>query len=167
VARAFALLDRLVRWLALLAGGVLVVLAVLTVYAVVRRYVFNDPMLGSHDISKMMLLLGVFLGLAYCGRSGGHVAVDLFTNMMSQRIVRWTDAFVRLVAAAMLGVLAWRATVAAGNAAMLLEATEMLNIAHAPFHWVIAAGSGLYALVLLLEALCFMAGREPPETLDA
>lgn len=154
-------LDRLARWLAYVAGAVLVALALLTVAAAAMRYLFNAPILGILDVSKMALVVVVFFAVAYCGRSGGHVAVDLFTDMLGRRVTRWTDGLVRLAGAVIFGVITWRCVVGARQAAEFLEATDTLDIPHAPFFIVIAVGAALYGLILLLEGLIVLTGRDP------
>ncbi|MDP7549180.1 MAG: TRAP transporter small permease, partial [Alphaproteobacteria bacterium] len=54
---ALELLDRLVRAVALFAGGAMVVgLAILIVTAVVFRYVFNSPIFGADDFNQILLV---------------------------------------------------------------------------------------------------------------
>lgn len=150
--RALAALDRMIRGLALAAGGVLIGLALFTVFAAAMRYLFNAPIEGVLDYSKMALVVVVFLAIAYCGRSGGHVAVDLFVDMLGRGLARRIEIAVKLVSSAVFAVLAWQSHRAAFDAIEYLEATDTKNIPHAPFLWIIALGSVLYCLVLALEA---------------
>ena len=150
--RALTALDRVIRGLALTAGGVLMVLAFYTVFAAMMRYLFNAPLEGVLDYSQMALVVVVFFAIAYCGRSGGHVAVDLFVNMLGQGLARRIEFVIKLLSSAVFAVLAWQSHRAALGAIEFLEATDTKNIPHAPFLWIIALGSLLYCLVLALEA---------------
>ena len=69
---------KLLRWMSLAAGWVLIALMIYTVLDVILRYVFNHPFRGSLEVTEFAMALIVFLGLAYCGWLGGHVAVDIF-----------------------------------------------------------------------------------------
>lgn len=151
--RALTALDRVIRGLALTAGGVLMVLAFYTVFAAMMRYLFNAPLEGVLDYSQMALVVVVFFAIAYCGRSGGHVAVDLFVNMLGQGLARRIEFVIKLLSSAVFAVLAWQSHRAALGAIEFLEATDTKNIPHAPFLWIIALGSLLYCLVLALEAM--------------
>ncbi|MHA1536774.1 MAG: TRAP transporter small permease [Alphaproteobacteria bacterium] len=150
--RVLAALDHVIRWLALTAGGILMVLAFFTVFAAMMRYLFNAPIEGALDYSQMALVVVVFLAIAYCGRSGGHVAVDLFVEMLGPGPARRIEVVIKLISAAVFAVLAWQSHRAALGAIEFLEATDTKNIPHAPFLWIIALVSLLYCLVLVLEA---------------
>ncbi|HSM19215.1 MAG TPA: TRAP transporter small permease subunit, partial [Hyphomicrobiales bacterium] len=71
------LLDGVIRALVLVGQLALVGLVGLTVVGVVFRYGLNDPIFGLNDVSRMTLLVAVACSLAYGGRQGAHVAVDL------------------------------------------------------------------------------------------
>ena len=123
-----------------------------TVAAVVMRYLFNAPILGALDVSEMSLVVLVFLGLAHCGWKNGHVFVDLLAMLAGRRLLRWTDFVVRLVAAALFGLITVETARRALEARQWGEATNLVGIPHYPFVFVVAAGAGLYTLVLLVQA---------------
>ena len=62
-----SLISRSVRFLAIIGGATLLCLMLLTVYAVLMRYVFNAPLLWALDYARMGLVIVTFMGLAYCG----------------------------------------------------------------------------------------------------
>lgn len=149
-------LDRAVRGLALLAGVILLALGAFTVFAAMMRYIFNNPITGAGDLQQMTLIVVIFLALSYCGRTGGHVAVDLFTQMLGPRVTRVSDVIVNLLAAAVFVVLAiW--SIKVGN--LFTMQTQSIEIPHRPFYYVIAGGSGLHALILVLETAALLLGR--------
>ena len=149
-------IDRLARALALAAGAILIGLVLLTVADVGLRYLFDAPIFGAHDITELGLILVVFGAMAYCGRSGGHVAVDVMGQWMGPRLRRRADVAVAALAAATFGVLAWRAAVSALDAAAAGEASNLLTLPYAPFYWVIALGAALYAVALAADALAHL-----------
>mgnify|MGYP004008536819 FL=1 len=85
------MIERIFRNFALLGGFGLLLLLALTVAAVVMRKVFGTPLLGVFDISQMTLIVIVFSGLAYCGITRGHVAVDLFSDFFPPTIQKVLD----------------------------------------------------------------------------
>ena len=156
------MLDRIVRIFALLAGGVLFGLMLLTVYAVVMRYVFNAPPIFTLDVSRMLMIPVVALGLAYCGWTGGHIAVDLIGAIATAELVRRIDILVRLVCAGVIGLWAWKLVGLAIDSQDIGNATNMVQIPHYPFVWIMVAGAGLYAVVLIALALRALRGQEDP-----
>ena len=88
------------RLLALAGGWVLVALMGYTVLDVVLRYVFNRPFSGSLEVTEFAMALIVFLGIAYCGWIGGHVAVDIFERPLENPRLRFIPVILTLVSAA-------------------------------------------------------------------
>ena len=156
------LIEKGVRAIALLGGGVLFALMLLTVYSVVMRYVFNAPPYFTLDVSKMALVPVVFLGLAYCGWTGGHIAVDLIGALGRPRLTRWTDAGVRLVCAAFMGLYTWQLVKLAQDSLDFEEATNLIEIPHFPFVLVMAFGAALYGIVLLFLMARSIRGHDDP-----
>ncbi len=147
-----AVADWSSRFLAYAAGAALLWLMLLTVVAVVMRYVFNAPILGAQDISELSLAVVVFLGIPYCGRTGGHVAVDLISTVAPESWLRYTDTLMRLLSAALFAVVAWQSMDQGLDALKYGEATNLVEIPHHPFMFLMSLGWLLFALVLLLQA---------------
>ncbi len=150
--KALAVLDRAARVIAYAAGALLVLLALLTVADVLLRWLWNAPIYGAQDLSEMGLVLVVFGSIAYCGRAGGHVAVDLFVGWLGRAGRRVTDTLVRLASIAIFAVLAWQ-MVRRGATAMDYDVTNLIEIPRAPFYYFVGVGAGLYCLILFFETV--------------
>jgi len=160
-------IDRIVRFVALWGGGLMIVsLMGITVIDVILRYFFNSPIFGARDVSKLIMLTVVALSVAYSARTGGQVSIELFSNMMGPRIIRWTEVFVRFIAMVMLIILAWRLWLSGLNASEFGEASLALEIPFKPFYFILSLGMLLYAIVLIAEIPLLLRGRatniEPP-----
>ncbi len=145
--------DSAVRLLAYLGGLAILWLMGLTVVAVVMRYVFNAPILGAQDISELSLVLVVFFALAYCGWTGGHIAVDLIGLVLKPGVLRWTDTLVRVISGLLFVTLTWQTVRQGLDAFEFEEASNLVEIPHSPFFLVIASCSAVYALVLFVQAI--------------
>ena len=166
--RALELVDRVVRPVALYAGGLAVVgLAVLTVVAVVFRYVFNSPIFGADDFNQILLVLTVAFAVGYSARSGGQVAVEILGVVSGPALTRWTDIAVKAAGAAMMAVLVWMLFESGVNAAKYGETTLSLEMTLQPLFWALAFGMGLYGIVLLAETVALIRGRNPDRAADA
>ena len=149
--------DRFLRFLALSSGGVLLLLMVYTVADVVLRYGFNRPFSGSLEFTEFMMVLIVFLAIAYTGWTGGHIAVDLFESALNRRWLRYLPAVISFAGALLFGVIAWQVTVE--TIAVLPQVSNMLRWPHYPFQFIVALGSAMYAAVLFVQ--CVQMLRKP------
>jgi TRAP-type C4-dicarboxylate transport system permease small subunit len=151
--------DRLLRGLALCGGVVLLGLLGLVLFDVLMRYVLRLPFLGAYEMTELAMVLIVFLALAYCGATGGHVAVDVLSPVLDRPGLRWLTVVNNLAGAVLMGLIAWQTTLYAIGSMQRGEASNMMRIPKAPFELVAAAGAGLFAAVLLVQA--WRALRQP------
>ena len=132
-------------------GIVLVAVLMLTILQdMVARYVLRTASAWGVDFSRHMLTYLFFFGMAPALASGHHVAVDLFEQLVPQRLRRWLPLVSSLLCVAFGVILLWflsRATVRAYDTNALTP--TMLPI---PVWWVYAAGP-LGALQFVLTAL--------------
>jgi len=143
--------GRVLRWLALAAGALILLLTLYTVLDVVMRYVFNAPFRGSLEFTQFMMAAIVFLGLAYCGWTGGHVAVDIMERPLEKPGLRWVPLLLSLVSAVLFGAIAWYSCTEA--MATTNRVSNMLRWPHFPFLLLTAFGSAVYAIVLVIQAV--------------
>jgi TRAP-type transport system small permease protein len=154
-------LDHIVRTIALWGGGsLLLALMALTVLDVVRRYGFNAPIYGARDVAKLMLLCLVALSVAYSARTGGQVAIELFSQRLAPPLRRNLAIAVRLTAIPMLALLTWQLIDSGINAGRFGEASLALLLPFAPFYAILALGMGLYALALVVEVGLLWCGED-------
>ncbi len=142
----------------------LLALMLLTVVAVTLRK-FNYPIVGTQDLSEAGLTIVVFFAMAYSGWTGGHIAVDLISGVLKDRGIRILDTVVRLVCGLFLAIVAWQSVRQGLDALEFGDGFNLVDIPHYPFFFVVAFGSGLYALVLLVLAARSATGLPEPERL--
>lgn len=153
--RALATVDRAVGWLARIGSITMVALVVLTGIGVFFRYIVNDPINGLGDILGLTLSITVACSLAYGGRVGAHVAVDVLGMVGGRKVTRWTDALVRILGIFIVGVAVY-ALIKNGLCGILCGfLTSSLAIPHEPFYYFLAFGLSAYGVVLVAE---FIAG---------
>ena len=152
-------IDSCIHPITLYAGGIaLIGLAVLIVTAVIFRYVFNSPIFGTDDFNQIFLMATVAFSVAYSGRKGGQVIVEILSLVTGPRFTRWTDIFVKLLGTLMMCILIWVLIESGINAAEYGETTRSLEITLQPFFWILAFGMALYAIVLLFELIALLRG---------
>ncbi len=153
------LFSRFLRTLAMASGILLLVLMIYTDVDVLLRYVFNSPFSGSVEFTEYLMATIVFLAIAYCGWTGGHIAVDLFDRWLNRPGLRLLPAILSFVGAALFVVIAWQATLE--TVATLDQVSNMLKWPHYPFRFTVAFGSAMFALVLLVQGVQSL--RRPPQ----
>jgi TRAP-type C4-dicarboxylate transport system permease small subunit len=147
-------------------GAVLAALMTVIIVDVVGRYVFNSPLYGSLDLAVVLLVLAVACAIGYGGRTGAHVTADMVTTLVGPRFEWLSGVGIKLLAAAVTAIWSWRLFVTGQTAARLGESTQLLNIPFSPIYQALAVGIGLYAVVLLAEALVLAVRREVPPLVD-
>jgi TRAP-type C4-dicarboxylate transport system permease small subunit len=149
--------GRILRLMALGGGIVLMLLMGYTVLDVVLRYGFNRPFSGSLEITEFAMALIVFLGIAYCGVTGGHVAVDILERPLQDPRLRFVPVLLSLAGAGLFAAIAWLA--AAEALTTMHRVSNMVRWPHWPFQLTVALGSAMYALVLLFQAIDILRGK--------
>ena len=79
------ILNGTITAMGVLAGIVLLLLMMLTVGDVFLRYFFHSPILGTTELTEMMMICICFLGLAYCAKEDAHLKVDILVQHLSRR----------------------------------------------------------------------------------
>jgi len=90
--RLVRFIDKLENVAILAAGLCLLVMMFVVTLDVAMRYGFNAPLGWVYDlVGKYLIVAAFFLAVSETLRRGGHVAVDLFRNMMKPRVRRAVD----------------------------------------------------------------------------
>ena len=152
------LFGRFLRALALVGGWVLMLLMGYTVLDVVLRYVFNRPFSGSLELTEFAMSVIVFLGIAYCGWTGGHVAVDILERPLEDPRLRFVPVLLTLVSAILFFAMAWLGAVEALTS--MHRISNMMRWPHWPFQAIVAFGSAMYAITLLIQCVSTLRGKD-------
>lgn len=139
--------------LKLVASVLLFAMMLVTFVDVIGRYFFGHSLNGAYELTEVLLGLIVFAGLPIVTWRGEHVTVDLLT-MRLRAVARAVLARVAAVVTALvLGVLAWRLGVTAGDLLGYGDATVFLGIPLGPVAGAMAALAAAGAAVALVKVL--------------
>ena len=61
------------------------------------RYIFNRPFSGSLEVTEFAMSAIVFLGIAWCGWIGGHVAVDILERPLENPRLRFVPVILTFI----------------------------------------------------------------------
>ena len=150
-------MDRLMRRIVLLvdtaAAVFLAVITALTFLAVLLRYVFSLPFPGAFDVSRLLLGIAIFWGIAVAAYRRQHIQVDIVWQVLPPRVRQVLDIFSDLVFALFAGVLSWMLFVQVGKVRLSQQTTFELAIPVWPFHAVALLGMALCLVILLARLL--------------
>lgn len=121
--------------LALVCGVILLVMMALTVVDVIGRYGFDSPLIGATELTELLLVSVVFIGLPAVTLDRGHVSVDLLVSRMPDWFQPWRLLGVGAVSVAVLAIVAWRLWVQGDQIAGYGGVTSSLRLPVAPVAW--------------------------------
>ncbi|PTX03033.1 TRAP transporter small permease [Pararhodobacter aggregans] len=163
--RLIELYDRIMVTLAALT---LTILMTMTTLSALGRYFFNRPVPDNVTVSQMMMVLIVFLPLAYVQKLRHHVSVTLFSDWLPPGGLRKLEGFGLFLSLIFFGLIAATAVAATLKAYHIGESTRgELDLPTWPAHAVMAVGVIGFVLRLFLELVLALMGKstaqEPPE----
>lgn len=142
--KVLAWIDNLSDRTGHLVAFLIPLLAVVEVYEVVARYLFNAPTIWAGELSAMMFGAFILLGGAHTMRRGGHVNMDILYGRLSTRGRAWLDIITFPLLLAFVGVLVWKGWDSAWRSILLIE--------HDSTQW----APPLYPFKLLLPLGCLL-----------
>ena len=136
--------------------GVVILLGMMmmTVVDVIMRYFFRRPIIGSEEISTLLMVCVVFLGIAWCALKDGHISVDIITGKLSKRGRAFLNGFDNILTFALALIIAWRTFLEAMSVKKMDVNSPLLSIPRYPFIFVTAFGFLLLffaALILFIR----------------
>ena len=133
----------------------------------ILRYVFNAPIPGIFELNEVILVVCVFMGLAWCQIERGHIRVTMGLVRLSSRNAVIVDTIVWIIALAFVAVVAaetWHDAVYAYSIKMFRWGTVQM-----PIWWaraLVPIGLWLLCIQLVLDIwtdICRLIGRLPME----
>lgn len=74
-------------------------LTLLTVVAVFFRFVLNNPIQWVEEVQMILVVWSVFFGASIAIREKGHIAVDIFFDMLPEFVKRMLDFLIWIIVA--------------------------------------------------------------------
>ena len=151
--RVVSLISRAVNSV---AAGILVVMMLLTAADVLLRYVFNQPISGSLELTEYMMLIVVAFGLAHCAAQKGNVRVDVLTSRLPPRAQAVLNSITYLLSLGLFALITWQSISYIGFMFDAGRISASLLIPVFPFVGMVALGSAMLSLVLLVDFLDYL-----------
>ena len=145
--------GRLLKALAAVSGAVLFGLMCLVSYAVFRRYVMNDPVLGDAELVQIGMSLVVMMAMPYATANGAHIRVDIFDRHIGVWGRFLGDLMARSIGSFILFLLIEKTWDKALDAHDYSDVTNMIEIPVWIAYGAITIGMGGYATVLVVQLI--------------
>ena len=144
-----------------IGAAALIILVLATFANVVGRYLLRKPLTGAVEISQLFLVVTVFFGVAYTEVRKQHVTFDEVVALFPRRLRAITIGAMYFLVGVYALVMSWQETLLAISYMVpAVRVTDVLKIPIAPAMFVIAIGSLLWGIELMLNALSPLAAAE-------
>jgi TRAP-type C4-dicarboxylate transport system permease small subunit len=136
-----------------IGAAALIILVLMTFANVLGRYLLRKPLTGAVEISQLFLVVTVFFGVAYTEVRKQHVTFDEVVTLFPRRLKAVTVSIMYFLVAGYALVTSWQEVLLAISYMVpRIRVTDVLKIPIAPAMFVIALGSLLWGIELLLNA---------------
>ena len=148
-----AVIHAVSNWLNIAGASILSILMFLTVVDVSLRYFFNRPLRGTYELTELMMVAIVVLGLGYTAATGGHISVDIIVNRFKGRSRLIVDVINLILGIIIFSLIAWQSTEYAFSALKTGEHSDILKVPTFYFKILVPIGSTMLVLELLMQLL--------------
>ena len=132
------------------AGVMLASVMMVTVVDVVGRYAFKRPLPGATEIIEILMALLVYIALPVVSQRNAHISVDLLGSVVPAAVAPIREIVIRVLCAGVLGIIAWRLWLYAGQ--LTRDVTEYLKLPQAPLVYFLSVFAAVAALIELYRA---------------
>jgi len=154
-------LHSVIMFFTWIGAAALIILVLTTFSNVLGRYLLRKPLTGAVEISQLFLVVTVFFGVAYTEVRKQHVTFDEVVALFPHRLRAITIGVMYFLVGLYALVTSWQETLMAISYMVpAIRVTDVLKIPIAPAMFVIAIGSLLWGIELMLNALSPLAAAE-------
>lgn len=146
-----ALNGRVTTWLARAGAGGLAIIMVLTFCDVIGRYVFNAPIVGTVEVTELLMGMMVYLGVGFTTHARGHIRVDIVIDRLPPRVQAVLDALTLTISIVLVSVVCWHLWIKAGETVDKNDLTQIWEWPVWPAAYVMAAASLLMVTSMMLQ----------------
>jgi TRAP-type C4-dicarboxylate transport system permease small subunit len=155
--------DRLIDGTERAAGLFLAAIALVVFVSVVLRGVFRTAIPDWYDLSRLMLGVAIFWGIAATSYRNAHIKVDILWEWSGPRGRRLIDLFATFVVLAFLAAFSCMLVAKVVSGLRSGEATFDLRLQIWPFHLMAALGIFFATVLVAIRLVRLLQGRSAVE----
>jgi TRAP-type C4-dicarboxylate transport system permease small subunit len=110
------------------------------------RFFFSAPITGTTEITQLMMVIVVFLSLAWGGVTGSHVRVDLIVGRFEKKTRALFDIVTLGLSGFIFAIITWRSLL---ESMQIETTTSLIGVPQAPFYYILTIGFALLTLVIV------------------
>ncbi|MEE8436324.1 MAG: TRAP transporter small permease [bacterium] len=133
--------ERVTTWLARAAAAALAVMMLLTFFDVIGRRVFNNPIVGTVEVTELLMGLLIFLGIGYTTFHRGHIRVDVVITYLPRRVQAVLEVIALAISIAFSAAMSRQLWLKAADTFQVGDLTQIWGIPVWPVAYVMAACS--------------------------
>jgi TRAP-type C4-dicarboxylate transport system permease small subunit len=111
------------------------------------------PIVGSQEMTELMMVVLVSFALGYCALHKGHIRVDLVLQFTSSRVTRWFDIFAYGISCLFYALIAWQSWLFAWDNISTGMVSSVLLIPIYPFNFLLVIGAAITVLIFFRDFL--------------
>jgi len=132
---------------------VLVLMMLLTVADVFLRFGFNEPILGTVELSEYMMVAVVYLALPLCAVRERNVRVEILAVRLPPKLLAFVDVITCFLSLGILALITWQGFLEFNDMFRVKRVSNMLSVPAYPFHLILAVSSLILCGVLLIKLI--------------
>ena len=148
------------KWISIVSMIAAVAMMFLVTADVFMRRALNAPILGSYEIGKVLLVMVVFFGVAYVMTVKGHVMVDTLARLYPRKLQIVVAGIAHFLSLLIVALISWQGALYGLEMLRVGETSVLLRILVSPFILIVAFGSAVLFLVILVQFIYTLAGGD-------
>ena len=142
--------ERVTMWLARAGSVGLAIMMFLTLADVIGR-MFDNPIVGTVEVTELIMGMMIYLGVGYTTIHRGHIRVDILITRFSPRVQATLDTITFFIAFVFMALVCWRLFLQAASRIENNDITQIWEIPVWPVAYVMAIASILMVTSLGLQ----------------
>lgn len=132
--------ERVTMWLARGGALALTIMMLLTFFDVIGR-AFNHPIVGTVEVTELLMGLLIFLGVGLTTFLRGHIRVDILITYLSPRAQAVLDSVTMAISTVFAALMCWQLWLKAADTVAMGDVTQIWAVPVWPVAYLMAACS--------------------------
>jgi TRAP-type C4-dicarboxylate transport system permease small subunit len=144
---------------ATLACFVLLGTMIITVANIAYR-MSGHTIIGTYDLSELLIVVFVGFALAYAALTKAHVSVKIVIEFLSKRSQTFLECLTSMLGFIFWALVVWSSIELTVEKAQMGEKTDTVNISYIPFRCIFIFGLFLLSIILLIKFINSLRGEK-------
>jgi TRAP-type C4-dicarboxylate transport system permease small subunit len=148
------------RWLAAASCVITMIIMLLQTADVLGRKLFGTPVLGTYDITTLLIAPLVSFGIGYAHSEGAHVRVEFLVRILPQQVRRMMAICTSLLSLTFFILLTWRVILYGMKMWETGSQSLTIRLPIFPSVYSIALGCAVLCVLLVMDVIQYIKGTK-------